>query len=447
MNKKNPIRILIVQKTESHLEQLDDALNKKSVEVLTTLSVHYAISLIKHQNINIAIIDNNLQGPHTGSLLQYIYHNHDEVKIVVATESSDIPEIVAAVRSGAEDFMTFPLNREKFNQSIERLKQQIRIQNEMSQDDGASVDFHGLIGRSGSMKKMFRSIAKAANVRENVLITGESGTGKDLVARAIHKISGLPGKFMPVNCGALPPELLESELFGHEKGAYTGAHSNEQGFFQAADKGTIFLDEIGNTSSAMQAKLLRVLENTEIWKVGSRNPDTVDVRVIAATNVDLKEYVESGKFREDLFYRLNVIRLDIPPLRERTEDILVLVKHFTEKYAVEMDLQIPEFDDDVLQQFLNNPWVGNVRELQNTVKKLLMSEKKIIRLSDIPPDFNYNHSNAASKDRSLEEVELEHILRILEQTGWNKTKAADILGITRKTLLSKLKKNGIKQNA
>jgi two-component system response regulator HydG len=295
------------------------------------------------------------------------------------------------------------------------------------------------------MQKLYVSIVKDAHVHETVLITGESGTGKDVVARAIHEVSGIPGDFIPVNCGAIPAELLESELFGHEKGAYTGAYSNQEGFFQSAHNGTLFLDEVGNSSAAMQAKLLRVLENTQVWKVGSREPDQINVRVIAATNIDLKELVDNQRFREDLYYRLNIIKIALPPLRDRGSDILLLTNYFTEKYASEMGVEPPKFSDEVLNEFLNSEWPGNVRQLQNTIKRLLMKERTKITFQDLPDSFKNEHSFNFREKRSLDEIETEHILRVLEQMNWNKTQAAKILGITRKTLLSKINRKNLGQ--
>jgi transcriptional regulator with PAS, ATPase and Fis domain len=274
-----------------------------------------------------------------------------------------------------------------------------------------------------------------------VLITGESGTGKELVARAIHYRSDRASSpFVPVNCGGIPEGLLESELFGHVKGAFTGAAESRAGFFQTADGGTIFLDEISETSLSMQVKLLRVLQEKEVCMVGSSQTRRVDVRVIAATNKDLLGLVNKGVFREDLFYRLNVITIGIPPLRERGDDILLLTNYITKKYAAELGRPAIRFSERALQVLSQYQWPGNVRELENVIQRLvIMSEDELIEVPDLPSLMRFSALRAPGLKRTLAEVEAEHIRNVLASVGGNKTKAADILGIDRKTLREKLK--------
>jgi transcriptional regulator with PAS, ATPase and Fis domain len=292
------------------------------------------------------------------------------------------------------------------------------------------------------MSAVFDFIPKAAATSVTVLITGESGTGKELVARAIHYSSErAPAPFVPVNCGGIPESLLESELFGHVKGAFTGATESRAGFFQTADGGTIFLDEISNTGLSMQAKLLRVLQDKEVCMVGSRRPSSVDVRIIAATNRDLLGLVKKGLFREDLYYRINVITIDLPPLRERGGDILLLINYFVTKFAQELGKPRLKFSDKALEVLKNYNWPGNVRELENAIQRLMvMTDAAQIDVPDLPSLMRFSALREAGFNRTLAEVEAEYILNVLTLVDGNKTKAAAILGIDRKTLREKLKR-------
>jgi len=291
------------------------------------------------------------------------------------------------------------------------------------------------------MFKVLKAIEKAASTTATVLITGESGTGKELVARAIHYGSSrASAPFVPVNCGGIPEGLLESELFGHVKGAFTGATETRAGFFQTADGGTIFLDEISDTSPSMQVKLLRVLEDKEVCMVGSSKSRLADVRIVAATNKDLLGLVDKGVFREDLFYRLNVITIAMPPLRKRDDDILELIKHFADKFAAESGKSAPEFSDNALVALRNYQWPGNVRELENVIQRLVvMTEGDLIEVPDLPSLMRFSALRGSGLNRTLAVVEAEHIHNVLASVEGNKTRAAEILGIDRKTLREKLK--------
>jgi transcriptional regulator with PAS, ATPase and Fis domain len=292
------------------------------------------------------------------------------------------------------------------------------------------------------MHKVLNAIKKAASSSATILITGASGTGKELVARAIHYNSPrTSAPFVPINCGGIPEGLLESELFGYVRGAFTGATESRAGFFQTAEGGTIFLDEISETGLSMQVKLLRVLQDKEVYMVGERHPQKVDARIVAATNKDLLSLVKKGVFREDLYYRLNVITIDIPPLREREEDILLLVQHFAIKFAKEFGKPIPRFSENALQVLKSYYWPGNARELENIIQRLLiMSEEDIIDVPDLPSLMRFSALRGIGPNRTLAAVEAEYILSVLATVGNNKTKAAEILGIDRKTLREKLKK-------
>lgn len=291
------------------------------------------------------------------------------------------------------------------------------------------------------MGKIFSVIAKTASTSATVLISGESGTGKELVARAIHYSSSrASAPFVPVNCGGIPEGLLESELFGHVKGAFTGATESRAGFFQTADGGTIFLDEISDTSLSMQAKLLRVLQDKEVYMVGASRSRKVDLRIIATTNKDLMSLVRKGVFREDLFFRLNVLTIAMPPLRERGDDILLSAHHFATKFADEFSKPTLRFSDNALQVLKNYHWPGNVRELENVVQRLVvMTDGELIEVSDLPSLMRFTALRETGLDRTLAEVEAEYIRNVLAGVNDNKTRAAEILGIDRKTLREKLK--------
>ena len=309
-------------------------------------------------------------------------------------------------------------------------------------DHQVAVKHKGLLGNAEAMHKVFIAISKAASTSATVLITGESGTGKELTARAIHYGSGRSSSpFVPVNCGGIPEGLLESELFGHVKGAFTGATESRAGFFATGDGGTIFLDEISEMSLSMQVKLLRVLQDKQICMVGSDKLRKVDVRILAATNKELHGLVNKGLFREDLFYRLNVITISIPPLRERGDDIILLAHHFMTQFAAELGRPSLRFSDKALQSLRSYNWPGNVRELENVIQRLVvMTDGDLIEAPDLPKLCRFSALRKAGFTRTLAEVEAEYISNVLAEVDGNKTRAAEILGIDRKTLREKLKK-------
>jgi len=298
-----------------------------------------------------------------------------------------------------------------------------------------------MIGVSPSMKNLANLINRVAPTSATVLISGESGTGKELVARALHYLSARKERpFVAVNCGAIPSELQESELFGYERGAFTGAAQTRHGYFETADTGTIFLDEIGETSAVLQVKLLRVLQDHHIVRVGSSTPQPVDVRVVAATNRNIELLVQQGLFREDLYYRLNVVALTVPPLRDRDEDVLLLAKHFIQRFARESDRTIPRLDDRAIIALRRYAWPGNVRELENTIRRLIiLSDGETIHTADLPQSMRYSTIRETELNRTLQEIELDYIRRVLDSVDGNKSETARILGIDRKTLREKLR--------
>jgi DNA-binding NtrC family response regulator len=374
-------------------------------------------------------------------LVKHVRENFKDTEIVMITGYPSIDGAVGAVKAGAAEYLPKPFTDQELLSAVRVVLGKLRMRRTaQTQTDRAQAP-QGFVGESAAMKKVFREVAKAAPTCATVLISGESGTGKELIARAIHY--GSPraaAPFVPVNCSAIPESLLESELFGYVKGAFTGAHESRAGFFQTADGGTIFLDEISATSLSTQVKLLRVLQEREVCMVGSTRPRKVDIRVLAATNKDLPRLVEKQLFREDLYFRLNVITIALPPLRERGDDVLILIQHFARKFAGELGKRIPQFSDQALHVLRNYHWPGNVRELENVMQRLVvMTDSDVIEVADLPSLMRFSALRGSGFNRTLAEVEAEYIHNVLDSVGGNRTRAAEILGIDRKTLREKLK--------
>jgi two-component system response regulator HydG len=349
---------------------------------------------------------------------------------------------VRAVKTGAEEYLPKPFTDEELFSAVRRALDKLHARRAgRAKVRQVPQDTYGILGESAEIQKVLEAIAKVSPTSATVLITGESGTGKELVARAIHYSSPRgPAPFVPVNCGGIPEQLLESELFGYVKGAFTGATESRAGFFQTADGGTIFLDEISDTSPSMQIKLLRVLQDKEVCMVGARRTRKVEVRILAATNKDLFGLVKKGAFREDLFFRLNVITIPVPPLRQRGNDILLLAHHFAAKFAGELGKPTPRFSDKALQALRTYYWPGNVRELENVIQRLVvMTDGELVEVADLPSLMRFSALRETGMNRTLAEVEAEYIRNVLASVGGNKTQAASILGIDRKTLREKLK--------
>lgn len=437
-------KILAVDDAPDTLELLQRNLESKDYQVLLASSVKEAIGVLESTSINLVITDLKMPEVSGLDLVRHIRENYKNTEVIMITGYPSIEGAVEAVKTGAEEYLPKPFTEEELFGAVERALKKLQLRKAgKSLDKKELIHPHGLIGESRVMKLVYKTIKKTAATSATVLITGESGTGKELVSRAIHYTSSrASAPFVPVNCGGIPEGLLESELFGFVKGAFTGATESRSGFFQTADGGTIFLDEISETSLSMQVKLLRVLEDKEVYMVGSRRSQKVDVRIIAATNKDLSNLVNKNEFREDLFYRLNVLSIAIPPLREREDDILLLVNHFTEKFAKEFDKSIPSFSDKALEVLRNYYWPGNVREMQNVVQRLVvMTERNSIDVPDLPSLMRFSALPGGRLDRSLADIETDYIKRVLASVNGNKSKAATILGIDRKTLREKLKKD------
>jgi len=438
-------RILVVDDSPSTLEVLRRNLATEGYQVLTSPGVAEAVKVLEETKVDLVVTDLKMPKVSGMDLVRHVQENLKDTEVMMITGYPSIEGAVEAVKTGAEEYLAKPFTDEELISAVARALEKLRLRRSARRAGAAPAAApHGLIGESEPLREVLRAVDKAASVSATVLITGESGTGKELVARAIHYDSArASAPFVPVNCGGIPEGLIESELFGHVRGAFTGATESRAGFFHSADGGTIFLDEVSEMGLSMQVKLLRVLQDTEVCMVGSDKPRKVDVRILAATNKNLRDLVSRGAFREDLFYRLNVVTIPVPPLRERGDDILLLAHHFANVSAAELDRPSPRFSDDVLQALRGYHWPGNVRELENVIQRLVvMSEGAVVEAPDLPSVMRFSVPGESGLNRTLAQVEAEHIRNVLQSVGGNKTRAAEVLGIDRKTLRKKLKSAG-----
>jgi DNA-binding NtrC family response regulator len=441
-SKANQERILVVDDSADTLEVLQRNLRSKGYQVLTASGVEGAVGILKQAAVDLVITDLKMPKLSGLDLVRHVRENLKDTEVMMITGYPSIGSAVDAVKTGAEEYLAKPFTDEELFSAVGRALEKLRSRRAVHTPTYRTpASPFGLVGESRAMQQVFSSIAKVAVTPATVLITGESGTGKELVARAIHYSSPrASAPFVPVSCAAIPEGLLESELFGHVKGAFTGASETRAGFLQTAEGGTIFLDEISSTTLSTQVKLLRVLQEKEVCMVGSTRGRHVDIRILAATNKDLLSLVKKEGFREDLYFRLNVLTIDVPPLRERGDDVFILTRHFAARFAREMGKTASCFSDQVLQVFRNYHWPGNVRELENVVQRLVvMNEGGAIEVPDLPSLMRFSGLRNASFDRTLAEVEAEYIRNVLASVNGNRTRAAEILGIDRKTLREKLK--------
>jgi len=437
-------RILVVDDAPETLEVLQRNLTSKGYQVYTALGVEEALRVLDTEPIDLIITDYKMPRVSGLDLIRHVRENLKDAEVMMITGYASIGGAVKAVKYGAEDYLAKPFTDEELFSAVEHALDKLHTRRAArARSDKKIQESYGILGESEAIQNVFSAIGKASMTAATVLITGESGTGKELVARAIHYSSPrASAPFVPVNCGGIPEGLLESELFGHVKGSFTGATETRAGFFQTADGGTIFLDEISETSLAMQVKLLRVLQDKEVCMVGDTRTRKVDVRIVAATNKDLQNLVKKELFREDLFFRLNVITIAIPPLSERGNDILILARHFVNKFAQETDKSPFRFSDDALEALKNYDWPGNVRELENVIQRLVvMIDSDVVDASDLPSLMRFSAPRQTRLHRTLAAVEREHIKNVLSSVNGNKTRAAEILGIDRKTLREKLKED------
>jgi two-component system response regulator HydG len=439
-------KLLIVDDELSVRDSLGKWFREEGYEVATAENASEALTRLAQQRWDVALVDIKMHGT-DGIELQRRMHGVDpELIVIMMTGYASVETAVTALKNGAYDYVTKPLDPDEIAHLVKNALTHKRTaqENVLLRETVAEVARPGdLIGQSQAMHKVFDAIETVGPTDATVLITGESGTGKELVTRAIHQAS--PRRFHPlvvIHCGALTETLLESELFGHEKGAFTGAQYRKKGKFEIAEGGTVFLDEIGDITLKTQTDLLRVLQEREIIRVGGNQIIKVDFRCVAATNKDLEKLIDEGKFRPDLFYRLNVFRIELPPLRDRREDIPALVNHFLRKFSLAMNKRIARVSPAAMNQLQQQPWQGNVRELENAVERAMVVGKEP-ELQE--PDFMFkaqSASNPNGSSKTLEDMERAHVLRVVEECGGNQSHAAEVLDIDRVTLYHKLKKYG-----
>jgi two-component system, NtrC family, response regulator HydG len=458
MTSQKLTKILVVDDDPGHLTTLKTIIKSWGYIVEVANDGGVAVDMVKSEPMDLVLMDVRMAKMSGIEALEQIKAYNPAIPVIIMTAYSSVESAVEALKSGAYDYLMKPLDFEVLKLSIERacehagLKEENKALKEYLQAD---YNMTNIIGRSHPMKQLLDLMAMVAPSEATVLITGESGTGKELIARSLHFNSSRKDKpLVVVNCASITETLLESELFGHEKGAFTGADKRHEGRFMQANHGTIFLDEIGETSSTMQAKLLRVLQEKEVQRVGGEEILKVDVRIVAATNRDLQEDVAKRHFREDLFYRLNVVNLNMPPLRERQEDIPLLAQHFLKKFAEKNRKTVKGFVPLAMDMLLNYDWPGNVRELENVIERAVIlitgeyiTEKQLpLNITKKYPDLATPPSASVSVmdgTRSLEDIEKEAIITTLQASGGNKAETARRLGITRKTLHNKLKNYGL----
>jgi two-component system response regulator AtoC len=443
---KNKAKILIVDDEAIIRDSLREWLNDAGYEVLTAENGAQALKAIEGEEPRIVIADLVMPGMDGIELMKRAKQVSPDIEVIITTAYGSIPTAITAIREGAYDYIQKPFCPERTEMLIEKLVEHQRLIEEnlsLHQKLEERYRFENIIAKSPRMQQVIEAIKVVATSNATVLITGETGTGKELVARAIHSQSQRRGKpFVAVSCAALPESLLESELFGHEKGSFTGAYAQKKGKFEFADRGTLFLDEIGEMSANIQVHLLRVLEEKEFSRVGGNEPTKVDVRVISATNREIKEAVTKRQFREDLYYRLNVVNIELPPLRERREDIPLLAQIFLKKFALENNKEVSGFSAEATDFLLRYDWPGNVRELENAIERaVILAQKPVIGIDDLPQQTLVAHS--ITLEKNLRQVEKNHIMNVLAQTRGNYTEAAKALGISRMTLYNKAKAYGL----
>ncbi|WP_338669714.1 sigma-54-dependent transcriptional regulator [Pseudodesulfovibrio methanolicus] len=448
-------KILIVDDDKGHLSMLETILGGWGYETASVMDGAEAVASVKEHPYDAVLMDVRMAKVSGIEALEEIKAFNPAIPVLIMTAYSSVDVAVGAMKLGAYDYLTKPLNFDELKIILERALEHKRLseENRHLKEVSSGQSLAGIIGTSPAMQEVVEMVKVVAPTEATVLITGESGTGKELVARAIHANSARKAKqLVTINCAALSETLLESELFGHEKGAFTGADKRRDGRFMQADKGTIFLDEIGEISMPMQAKLLRAVQEREIQRVGSDTVQSVDVRILAATNKDLKTEVEAGRFREDLYYRLHVMVLRLPSLRERQDDVPLLANFFLKRFAEKNRKAVKGFTPLSMDMLIRYSWPGNVRELENTIERaVILSMGEYVTEKELPASLVKDYEQAVPSatgtetlgGQPLEDVQKAAILATLEQTGWNKSEAAKILDITRTTLNNKLKKYGV----
>jgi DNA-binding NtrC family response regulator len=445
------VSILVVDDEPIVVDSLAEWFRQDGYRVDTAHNAKEALRKVAESHYDIAFVDIKMPGTDGLELQSLLTSADPDLTVIIMTAYASVESAVKALKAGAYDYITKPFDPDELSHLVKRASEHRSLRSENIRLKERLQEFAlppQIVGESPGMKRVFELIEAVSGTDATVLIKGESGTGKELVARAIHAHS--PRRFNPivvVNCGALAEGILESELFGHEKGAFTGAQYRRKGKFELADGGTILLDEIGAISPKIQVEMLRVLEDKVITRLGGQSTTRVDFRVVAATNQDLEVMVQEGTFREDLFWRLNVFTIEIPPLRERTEDVHPLAKYFLERFTTAMNRKPMKFSGDALEALASYTWPGNVRELENAVERaVVVSRPPVIEVGDLPVRVT-SAAAAGPSGSSLAEVEKAHIISVLDQSDWNITRAAQILEVDRSTLYNKIKAYGLKRPA
>jgi DNA-binding NtrC family response regulator len=439
-------RVLIVEDEGLMRELLTKILANEQYRIFQASSGEEALRLLQDQTFDLVLTDLRLKGMNGLQLLSEVRTLDPEIVVIVMTAYASVETAVEAMRKGAYDYITKPFINEEIRVMLRRALNQRHLSREnrhLKRELRERYRFENIVGTSEAMERVYRLIEKVSAISSNVLIFGETGTGKELVARAIHYNSERSDRpFVAVNCGALTESLLESELFGHVKGAFTGAIASQEGFFRKADRGTLFLDELSEISHGLQIKLLRAIQEREVIPVGGREPVKFDVRLIAATNKNLEDEVKKGTFREDLFYRVNVITISLPLLQNRREDVPLLVNHFLQKYAQRLGKPSVKISRQAMQVLVNYDWPGNVRELENMIERAVaLCDEDIIETTDLPEKLTQVKIAIRDLDEyemSLDALEEQHIKKVLQQVAGDKVKASQILGINLSTLYRKL---------
>jgi len=449
MTQARPLRLLAIDDSPDNLDLITGILSREGLEILTSSEPRQGLETFRRVHPQIVLLDLVMPGIGGMELLERILAEDPGTDVIIMTAHYSTESAVEAVRKGACDYLNKPLDIQKFRQRVETLLTEAEARRktfELDRDLLDAYQFEGIVGRSPLMLDIFAKVRRVAPHFRTVLVTGSTGTGKELVARALHRLSPVSaGSFVVCNCSAIVETLLESELFGYVRGAFTGATQDKVGVFEYANGGTVFLDEIGDMPLAAQAKLLRVLQNGEIQRVGSPATRKVDVRVIAATHRDLRKLVKEGKFREDLFYRLSMVEVELPKLADRREDLPLLQRHFLEKFAAQYSKPITGITRRAQTRLASYSWPGNVRELENVIgNAAIMVDGPVIDLRDLPENIRDRNVREMEGSEgplvSMEELQYQHLARVLEHVGGNKAQAAEVLGISRATIYEMLAK-------
>ena len=452
----HPARILIVEDDREMRQLLADLLGEEGYDVVVSPDGPSALERLHKESFDLTITDLMMPKMRGTDLVIKIKEIDPDAPVLLITAFGTIESAVEAMRAGAFHYVTKPFRAEEILLHVSRALEQRSLRKELQHlrtEIRGRYRFENIVGKSERMQEIFETVAHISDLVANVLIVGESGTGKELIARAIHQHSArVDNPFVPLNCAAIPETLLESELFGYMRGAFTDAKKDRRGLFQEANGGILFLDEISEIPLNLQAKLLRVIEDKEVRPLGANQGEKVDTRVISACNRDIENLVQEKRFRQDLYYRLNVIRIDLPPLRERAEDIPILVEHFMRKFAQQTKREVRGIDPDALAALMNHRWPGNVRELEHTIERaVLLGKETTLSTRDLPPQLRVRQDSALplaeaiSKGYTLRDLEREYIARVIENTSGNKTAAAKILGLDRTTLYRKLEEYKVKE--